>query len=93
MSQKLSINHLEWIEDTSQFNKDFLENYNEESDEGYFLEDDAHYLKKLLDLHNDLPILPEEMKIENLVGNLHDKTEYVLYTPYIKSWISFEKSS
>ena len=63
MSQKLSINYLEWIEDTSQFNKDFVENYNEESDAGYFLENDAHYLKKLHDLHNDLPILPEEMII------------------------------
>ena len=26
---------IEWIKDTSQFNKDFIENYNEESDEGY----------------------------------------------------------
>ena len=37
MSQKLLVNNFEWIEDTSQFNED-LQNYNEESDEGYFLE-------------------------------------------------------
>ena len=35
---------IEWIKDTSQFNEDFIENYNEESDEGYFLEADVQYL-------------------------------------------------
>ena len=34
MSQKLLVNKFEWIEDTSQFNGDFIKNYNEESDEG-----------------------------------------------------------
>ena len=33
MSQKLPINNFEWIKDTSQFNKDFIRNCNEESDE------------------------------------------------------------
>ena len=37
MSQKLPVNNLEWIEETSQFNEDFIKNYNEESDERYFL--------------------------------------------------------
>ena len=30
-------------------------------------------------------------KVENLVANLHDKTEYVIHITNIKSWISFEK--
>ena len=30
MSQKLLVNNFEWIKDTSQFNKDFVKNYNEE---------------------------------------------------------------
>ena len=47
MSQKLPVNKLEWIENTSQFNEDFIKNYNEESDEGYFLEVDVLYLQKL----------------------------------------------
>ena len=38
MSQKLPVNNFEWIKDTSQFNEDFIKNYNEESDEGYFFE-------------------------------------------------------
>ena len=37
MSQKLAVNGLEWIEDNSQFIKDLMKSYNEESDEGYFL--------------------------------------------------------
>ena len=27
MSQKLTVNNFEWIEDTSQFNEDFMKNY------------------------------------------------------------------
>ena len=45
-------------------------------------------LKKLHGLHNDLPFLPEKMKIEkveNLVTNLHDKTEYVLHILHIRN--------
>ena len=38
MSQTLPVNNFEWIEDTSQFNEDFIKDYNEESQEGYFLE-------------------------------------------------------
>ena len=37
MLQKVPVNNFEWIEDTSQFNEDFENNFNEESDEGYFL--------------------------------------------------------
>ena len=32
--QKHPKNNSEWIENASQFNKDFMKNYNEESDEG-----------------------------------------------------------
>ena len=35
---KLPVNKFEWIEETSQFDKDFIKSYNEESDKGYFLE-------------------------------------------------------
>ena len=57
MSQKLPVNNFEWTKDTSQFNEDFMKIYNEESDEGYFLEVGVQYLGKLHDLHNDLPFL------------------------------------
>ena len=34
MPQKLPVNNLEWINDTSQINEDLIKNYNDESDEG-----------------------------------------------------------
>ena len=37
MPQKLLVNNFEWIEDTSQFNENFIRNYNKESHEGYFI--------------------------------------------------------
>ena len=64
MFQKPPVNDFEWIKDTSQFNKDFIKTYNEERDKGYFLKVDVQYLEKLYELHNDLPFLPERMKIE-----------------------------
>ena len=57
---------------------------NEERDEAYFLEVDFKYLKKLHDLHNDLPYLTERMKIEKikkLLANLH---EYVIHIRNVK---------
>ena len=32
ISQKLPVNNFEWIKEISQFNEDFIKNYNEESD-------------------------------------------------------------
>ena len=66
MSQTLPGNKFECIEDTSQFTEDFIKNYNEESNEGYFLEVDVQYPKKLHELYNDLPFLLEEMKTEKV---------------------------
>ena len=94
MSQKLLVNNFEWIEDPNQFSEDFIKSYNEESNEGYFLEVDVQYPEKLNE-HNDLPFLPERMKIEKsksllliYICSLHKKLRRS-----IKSWIKFEKSS
>ena len=64
--QKLPVNNFERIKDTSQCDEYFIKNYNEESDKGYFHEADVQYTENLHNLHNDLPFLPERMKIENL---------------------------
>ena len=66
MSQKLPVNKFECIKYTFQFNEDFIKNYNEESDEGYFLDVDVQYLEKLYELHGDLPFLAERMKIRKV---------------------------
>ena len=87
MSQKLSINKFECIKDTSQFNEDFKKSHNEESDKGYFLKADVQYPEKLHEFCNDLPFLPETMKIEKverLVTSLYDKTEYVIHITNLK---------
>ena len=65
MLQKLPLNNFEWIKDTSQFNEDFIENYNEENDERYFFEVDFQYLEKLHKLQNDLPFYQYEWKLKN----------------------------
>ena len=77
---KDSSKQFQWVKDTSQFDEDFIENYNEESDKGYFFKVGVQYIKKLHERHNDLVFLPERMKtekVENLVANL--KTEYVIH--------------
>ena len=87
MSQKLPVNKFEWIEDTSQFNEDFIKTYNKESNEGYFLDVDVQYPEKLNKRHNDLPFLPERMKLEKvkkLVPNLYDETESVIHIKNLK---------
>ena len=87
MLQKLPVNNFEWMEDTSQFNEDFIKNYSEEGDEGYFFEVDVQYLEKLHELHKDLLFLLGRMKIkkvEKLVANLHEKTEYVTHIRILK---------
>ena len=37
MSQKHPVYNFEWIKDTSQFNEDSIKNYDEDSDERYFI--------------------------------------------------------
>ena len=59
MSQNLPVNSLVWTEDTSQFKEDFLKNYDEGNNEGYFLEVDVQYLENLREFYHGLPFLPE----------------------------------
>ena len=41
LSQKLPLGSFQWVEKASQFNEDFIANYNDDSDEGYFLDVDV----------------------------------------------------
>ena len=52
MSRKLPVNNPEWIKYTFQFNEDFIKNYAEENDEGYFLEVDVQYPENVMDIRN-----------------------------------------
>ena len=82
-------NSFKWkrVENTSQFNKYFIEDYNEDSDEGYFLEVVVPCPENLYNLYGDLQLLPEIMKpekVKELVANLHDKIEYVIHMRNLK---------
>ena len=82
MSQELPTYNFEWVEDTSQFNKVFIKNYDEKSEVGYILEVDVQYLEKFYELHSDLPFLSERKKlgeVEKRVIRLEDNSEYVVH--------------
>ena len=49
MSQKLPLNNFEWKKDNSQFNEDFICNYKEEGDEGFFFRLTINTLKNYMD--------------------------------------------
>ena len=60
----------------SKIDKDFIKNYDEDGDIGYFFEVDIEYPRELHDLHSDLPFLPKRMKINKcnkFACNLYDK--------------------
>ena len=82
MSQKLLVNGFKWVNDISGINEELIKDYDENNDQGYILEVDVKYPKKLHDLHSDLPFLPKRMKIDKckkLVCNLPNKknTSYI----------------
>ena len=81
MSQKLPKNGFKWINYVMEIDEKFIKNYDEDNDKGYILEVDVKYLRKLHDLHSDLPFLPKRMKIDEckkLVCNLRNKKKYVV---------------
>ena len=87
MSQKLLVNGFEWVEDLSQFKEDFIKNYDENSDKGYFLEVDVEYPKNLFSVRSNLPFLPERKKIgkcNKLVCDFNDKKNYVVHIKALK---------
>ena len=73
MPQELPAFNFEWVEDTSQFNNVFINNYVEKNEVGYILEFDVQYPQKLYERDNDLPFLTERWKLgklEQLVTSL-----------------------
>ena len=81
MSEPLPVDGFDQIKDLSKIGKDFIKNYDKDSDKGYILEVDVKYPKNLHDLDSDLPFLPERMKINKcskLVCNLYDKKTMLL---------------
>ena len=100
MSQRLPVNGFEWMEQLSEFDERFIKIYDENNDKGYILLVDIKYSKKLINLHRDLPFLPERKKVETckkLAFNIHNKENYVVHIRALKksykSWINTKKST
>ena len=51
-SQKVPVSGFQRVEELSQFKEDFIKNYDEDSNKGYFLEVDTEYPKNLHNLHS-----------------------------------------
>ena len=76
MSEKLPVDGFEWVVDIPEIDENFIKNYDEDSNVGYFTKADIKYPKELHNKYNDLPFLPERMKVnkcKKLVCNLYDK--------------------
>ena len=71
----------------SKLNEDFIKNYDENSNKGYFLEVDIDYPKKLFNHHKDLPLLPVRKKVEKvekLICIIESKKKYVIHIRSLK---------
>ena len=87
MSQKLPVNGVKWVKNTSKIDEEFIKNSDKDSDKGYILEIGVKYPRKLHDLHSDLPFLPKRMKIDickKLVCNLCNEKKYVVHVRSLK---------
>ena len=84
MSENLPENGFKWVkqEELSNFNEDFIKNYDKNSDKEYFPEVNIDYPKELLNLHEDLPLLPETKKVnkvKKLICSIENKEKYVIH--------------
>lgn len=60
--RKLPLGGFKWRNNKSNFDENFIKNWNENSNKGLILEVDAEYLKHLHNLHNDLSFLTMSTK-------------------------------
>ena len=87
MCQNLPVGGFRWIDDLLKIDEDFIKNYDENSNIGYYFSVDVECPKELHDFYSDLPFLPERMKINKcskLVCTLYDKRNYVVYIMALK---------
>ena len=66
MSQYLPTGGFKWMTE-KQINKINLAQYNEDNNKGLILEVDLEYPKELHDLHNDYPLVPEKVKVNDVM--------------------------
>ena len=82
MSQPLPTGGFRWMDDVDQLDSKKIDEMAREIGKGYLLEVDVDYPVELHGKHNDLPFMPEKMKInkvEKLIPNLFNKKKYVIH--------------
>ena len=89
MSKKLPANNFRWLDSDkiNEINEEFIKSYNENEDKGYIFEVDVRYPRRLHELQNDLPFLPERIEINKgkiLICNLSIKKKYVIHVFSLK---------
>ena len=87
----MPVSGFKWVKKLSNFDECFIKDYDENSNEGYFLDVDVEYPKKLFSLHNDLPSSPERNKIKKcnkLVSSIYDKENYGVHIRALKQALS-----
>ena len=80
--KKLPTGNFRWLSESEieEFTQEKISELVNKS-KGYVLEVDVKYPQHLHEYHNDLPFMPESMKIkkvEKLTPNLNDKIKYVI---------------
>ena len=91
MIEKLPVGSFKLVKNVSRIDEEFMKNYDENSDIGYFIKVDLEYPKLLHDLHSYLPFLPEKMRInkhDKVVCTLYDKKNYVVHIRNIKQTLN-----
>ena len=89
MSQKLTTHGFKWLKDLTV--EKVIKILNQRvTNRGYIFEVDLEYPEKLWESHNDYPIAPERLKIDNtvkLVDNFYPKSHYVLQYQNLKQYL------
>ena len=89
MLQKLPTDGFKQVQNTSQFEKDFIENCNEDSDYGHFLEVDIQDPGKVHDLSNYFAKEFKLKKMKNLQLTCMIKKEYVIHIRNLKQALNY----
>ena len=82
MSKSLPTHNFKWMEEDEKNN---WKNYS------CILEVDLEYPKSLHDLHNDYPLVPEQIvvnQVKKLIPNLGDKKNYVIHYENLKQYLN-----
>ena len=90
ISQKLPVNNFQWIEDTSQFNKDFIKPITKKVMKHIFSKLMFNILKNYINFMKKEPEIMKTENVEKVVTNLHDKTEHVIHIRNVKQAINHE---